>query len=205
MEYSSDEEKFLIRTACWTIRRRLEGQPGPVAVQPSSNNILRPAGCFVSLHRRTDHALRGCIGRVDSASPLLETLLNVAWGAAQDPRFASQPVTLSELPQLAIEITVLGPLKPTANPLDFSPENDGLYLSISGRTGVFLPQVARDTKWSKEQLLDRLAQEKMGLPPGAWRHPMAKLFIYPAKIIGPVDFLVDVQMQPYNQAMPNVI
>jgi len=205
MEFTSEEEEFLVRTTCWTIRRRLEGQPGPMAVQPINKEILRPAGCFVSLHNRQNHALRGCIGRIDSASPLLETLINVAWGAAQDPRFTNQPVTLAELSQLSVEISILGQLRPAATPLDFTPETDGIYLSITGRTGVFLPQVARETRWSKEQLLDRLCQEKIGLPANAWRHPTAKLFTYPTRIIGPVGFLADVQMQPFSGPMPNTI
>ena len=31
---------------------------------------------------------------------------------------------------------------------------DGLYLVSAGRTGFFLPQVARETGWTKEQLLE---------------------------------------------------
>jgi AMMECR1 domain-containing protein len=97
MELTEPETTFLLKSACWTIRRRLAGEPGPVAVPPISPAVMRSAGCFVSLHRREGHTLRGCIGRIDSASPLLEALLNSAWGVAKDPRFASQPVTAAEV------------------------------------------------------------------------------------------------------------
>jgi MEMO1 family protein len=191
MELSEQEAHFLIKTACSTIRRRLSGAASAVAVQPISANVMRSAGCFVSLHRREGegHTLRGCIGRIDTAAPLLEALINSAWGAAKDPRFTSQPVTTAEVMDLTVELTILGALKPTANPLDFEPQTDGLYLTISGRSGVFLPQVARGTGWSREQLLDRLTQEKIGLPTQAWKDPAAKLFIFPTQTIGPVDFL----------------
>jgi AmmeMemoRadiSam system protein A len=191
MELSEQETAFLLKTACWTIRRRLDGAANPVAVPPISPNVMERAGCFVSLHRRAGNALRGCIGRIDTAAPLLEALINAAWGAARDPRFVSQPVTTAEIPELLIELSILGPLRPAATPLDFDPPNDGLYLSAAGRSGVFLPQVARETGWSREQLLDRLTQEKLGLPANAWRDPRTRLFKYPAQIIGPLDFLAD--------------
>jgi uncharacterized protein len=191
MELSSEEITFLVKTACWTIRRRLGGAPGPEPVMPLNPNLMTPAGCFVSLYRREGHALRGCIGRIDSASPLLETLINSAWGAAQDPRLSGQPITTAELSELEIELSVLGQLKPAATPMDFEPKDDGIYLQAAGKMGVFLPQVARQTGWTREQLLDRLCQEKMGLPPQAWRSPGARLFVYPAQIIGPVAFMED--------------
>jgi len=39
-----------------------------------------------------------------------------------------------------------------------------IYLTLNGRSGVFLPQVARETGWRRDQLLDRLCTEKDGLP-----------------------------------------
>ena len=62
------------------------------------------------------------------------------------------------------------------------------YLTMGGRTGCFLPQVARETGWSKEQLLGRLCQEKLGLAAIAWKHPEARLFTFTALIIGPEAF-----------------
>jgi AmmeMemoRadiSam system protein A len=202
MDLTAEEDLFLVQTACWTIRRRLEGATAPMAVMPISPAVIRPAGVFASLHRRQGHALRGCIGRVDSASPLLESLINIAWGVAQDPRFAGQPVTLAELPELTVELSILGQLKPAANPMDFNPQTDGIYLSVSGRTGIFLPQVARETGWPKAQLLDRLSQEKLGLPQTAWRQPSARLFTVPTRIIGPMDFIMDVQLKPFDPMAP---
>ena len=174
-------------------------------VTPPTSAVLRPAGCFVSLHRRQGHALRGCIGRIDCASPLLEAMLNVAWGAAQDPRFASQPITLTELPELTIELSILGPLQPTADPLAFNPQADGIYLAMAGKAGVFLPQVARDTGWSREQLLDRLTQEKLGLPPASWRQPNARVFTFATDILGPVDFAVDANFSPHTPPPKNAV
>jgi AmmeMemoRadiSam system protein A len=202
IEYSDADQAFLLKTACWTIRRRVEGAPNPVAVPPSSPAVMRPAGVFVSLYRRKDHGLRGCIGRVDTASPLLEALINSAFGAAADPRFANQPITRAELPEIEVELSILGPLTPREKPLDFEPLTDGLYLTIGSRAGVFLPQVAQDTGWSREQLLDRLCQEKVGVPPRSWQNPPAKLYTFPTMTIGPTPFMVDADPNPPVVAAP---
>jgi AmmeMemoRadiSam system protein A len=205
MEFTPEEQSFLLQVACWSVRRRLEGAPSPIPVVPFSAGVMRAAGCFVSLHRQRDHALRGCVGRIEIASPLLESLLSTAWGVSHDPRFVSQPVTLAELPELMMEVSVLGILKPTANPLAFEPRTDGIFLSAAGRTGVFLPQVARETGWTREQLLDRLAQEKLGLPANTWRQPFAKLFTFEATVIGPVPFIMDANPTPLTPQPKNAI
>jgi uncharacterized protein len=106
-----------------------------------------------------------------------------------DPRFVHQPVTRHELPDLEIEISVLSPLRPAPGPLEFDLAIDGVYLIWGQRAGCFLPQVARETGWCREHLLDRLCAEKMGLPAGSWRDPRAKLFLFTALMIGPEPFV----------------
>jgi AMMECR1 domain-containing protein len=51
-----------------------------------------------------------------------------------------------------------------------------------------LPQVARETGWTKEQLLDRLCTEKLGVSAIVWQHPNAKLFKFSSVILGPEAF-----------------
>jgi AmmeMemoRadiSam system protein A len=201
MEFAPNEQDFLLQVACATIRRRLEGAQAPPMVTPITPNVLSPAGCFVSLHSKQTHALRGCIGRIDSSSPLLMVLGNVAWQVTGDPRFVERPVRLAELPSLSVELSILDILTTTANPLDFDPPNDGLYLIAGGRTGVFLPQVARETGWSREQLLDRLCQEKIGVPASAWRSPGARLLKFKSITIGPIDFTFEDPPMPAPNAL----
>lgn len=102
-----------------------------------------------------------------------------------DPRFTEQPVTADDLGIVEIEISVLSPRRDIESMLDFNLLEDGLYLVSAGRTGFFLPQVARETGWTKEQLLDRLCTEKLGLPPDTWRKPGAKLYTFQVEVIGP--------------------
>jgi AMMECR1 domain-containing protein len=97
-------------------------------------------------------------------------------------------VRFDELANLEIELSLLTPMQPAATPMDFDPLADGVHLSIEGRSGVFLPQVARDTGWGKEQLLDRLCTEKMRLPAGSWRVAAARLQTFKTIVVGPEAF-----------------
>ena len=63
------------------------------------------------------------------------------------------------------------------------------------RTGTFLPQVARETGWTREQLLAQLCTEKMGLSSVAWQGPDARLLTYRTVICGPAPFLPQAPLQ----------
>lgn len=183
------QQRVLIDAARDTIRQTLRGEPGrddePATDDPS---LALPAGCFVTLHRLDTHALRGCVGRLDAAEPVLRAVRGAAAGVLRDPRFTNDPVRLDELPKLQIDVSVLSPLRPAPGSLAFDPLNEGIYLTWGERAGCFLPQVARETGWTRQQLLARLCVEKMGLPPDAWQDPAAKLFVFTTTEIGPEPF-----------------
>ena len=152
---------------------------------PTAPELLQPAGCFVSLHERDTHRLRGCIGRLEASGPLWQVVRETAANVLDDPRFVEQRVTLDDLPLLDIEVSVISPLAPATSCTSFDLLNDGIYLTCAGRTGCFLPQVARETGWTREQLLDRLCTEKLGIEPSAWRGGNATLMRFSTLIIGP--------------------
>ena len=195
MHLSPQNQHALLDAARDAIRARLRAQPphpaagGDVATDPE---LSQPAGCFVTLHSRRTHELRGCVGRLDAVDPLLTAVRRSAVSVLSDPRFQDNPVRPAELPELEIDVSVLSPLRPAPGPLEFDLLNEGIYLVWGeNRAGCFLPQVARETGWSKEQLLSRLCVEKMGLPPTAWQDPRAKLFVFTTLVIGPEPFVPD--------------
>ena len=94
-------------------------------------------------------------------------------------------MTLRELGKLELEISLLSALRDALDPLAFDPHNDGICLTIGARSGCFLPQVGRETGWTRQQLLERLCSEKLGLPHHAWERREAKLQIFTAQILGP--------------------
>jgi AmmeMemoRadiSam system protein A len=193
MTLSPHHQRVLMDAARDAIRRRLRG--GPAAddaadpLELSDPVLQQPAGCFVTLHSRRTHELRGCVGRLDAVDPLITAVRRSAVSVLSDPRFTGDPVRPDELPDLDMDVSVLSPLRPAPDPLAFDLLNDGIYLTWGeARAGCFLPQVARETGWSKEQLLARLCVEKMGLPATAWRDPRAKLFVFTTQVIGPEPF-----------------
>src|SRR5437016_7641860 len=159
------------------------------SIETSDAELVQPAGCFVSLHSLHNHALRGGLGRMDAVEPLIRCVRDTAQSVLCDPRFLDRPILFEELGALAIDISILSPLRPAAHALDFDLLNDGIYLTCGARTGVFLPQVARETGWNREQLLDRLCSEKLGMPPRSWQSGEAQLQVFSTMILGPEPFL----------------
>lgn len=196
MHLSESQRARLLDIARLTIRNRLVTiRDDDDAAPPSASEALirdptlqDAAGCFVSLHELGTQRLRGCVGCLDAKQPLAIAVQQGAESVLDDPRFAGEPVRSDELSKLEIELTVLSALDDAANPLDFDPHEHGIYLTIGQSSGCFLPQVARETGWSREQLLDRLSYEKLGLPRDAWRAREAKLQRFTATIIGPEPF-----------------
>jgi AmmeMemoRadiSam system protein A len=190
MDLPASHQRMLLDAARDTIRRVLHGEPapGPTPGELADAVLAQPAGCFVTLHRLDSHALRGCVGRLEAVQPLVTTLRGCAAGVLRDPRFTDEPVTPDELPALQIDVSVLSPLRPAPGPLAFDALNEGIYLTVAERSGCFLPQVARETGWSREQLLARLCVEKMGLPADAWKLPGARLEVFTTLVVGPEPF-----------------
>lgn len=187
MKLTEDQSQRLLAVAKEAIVHALRDEDPP-PIETDDPALLQPAGCFVSLHAQHTHLLRGCVGRMGATQPLLQCVRETAAGVLEDPRFLDRPVNLGELSSLEIEISVLSPLHPVEDPLSFDLLNDGIYLSYRGRSGVFLPQVARETGWTREQLLDRLCTEKLGVPARAWRSAEARLSVFSTLIVGPVPF-----------------
>ncbi len=188
MDFTASQRSLLLDIARRQIQQHL-GRRALPAVAEDDPVLIQPASCFVTLHATGERRLRGCIGQIRATGPLLESVKEMAMAVLDDPRFRVNPVTLDELPELELEITVLSPLEPAATPLDFEPLQHGIYLNCQGESGCFLPQVARETGWTKEQLLSRLCTEKMGLPADSWQSPAARLSRFNAIIIGPEPFV----------------
>jgi len=184
MELSPASRGELLRIAKQSLRAAVLGREH-LFEPPTHPDLTQPAGCFVSLHELDTHRLRGCIGRLEASGPLWRVVTETAVNVLGDPRFDDLRVTPGDLAILEIELSVLSPLLPCASPLNFDLQNDGIYLIAGERAGCFLPQVARETGWTKEQLLDRLCTEKLGMPATTWRTGDATLMRFSTVIVGP--------------------
>ncbi len=147
------------------------------------HNAEERYGAFVTI--RKDGRLRGCIGFLEPASGIEDEIARLAREAAfSDPRFP--PLPLSELPLCTIEISLLTKPERIAGPLDFTLHRDGIIMVLGGRRAVFLPQVADETGWTKEEMLSALS-EKAGLPPSAWRSDEAVFLTFQAEVFSEDD------------------
>lgn len=141
--------------------------------------LRQPAGAFVSLYAAD--RLRGCIGEFNPSLPLYEVVRRMTVAAAtQDPRFA--PVEPPELPYLSIEISVLTPLHRIQSIEEFELGKHGIYMTRDGKSGTYLPQVARETGWDTEEFLGHCSRDKAGLGWEGWKS--AELYTYEAIVFG---------------------
>jgi AmmeMemoRadiSam system protein A len=156
--------------------------------KPESDDpdLNAPCGCFVTLKNR--NRLRGCIGQFISDSPLIELVAEMAKASATgDPRFLADPITVRELDKLDVEISVLSPLKRTDDPLSLRLGVDGIYIRRGRASGCFLPQVATETGWSKEEFLSYCCAHKAGFAADAWKDPKTEVYLFTADVFG-ADF-----------------
>jgi len=143
--------------------------------------LRRPAGAFVTLTTKSGH-LRGCIGSIHPVHPLYHAVTSSAISAAfRDPRF--DPVQPDELPQLGIEISVMGPIERVAKPEEIVVGRDGLIVSRGRYAGLLLPQVATEYGWERETFLAQTCV-KAGLPPAAWRMEDTRIERFAAEVFG---------------------
>lgn len=144
-------------------------------------NLLERCGAFVTLCK--NNQLCGCIGNIIGSQPLYLTIRDMAVeAAANDPRFT--PLTKKELADVKIEISVLSPLQKVDNPDLVQMGKHGVLIRRGYNSGVFLPQVASETGWSREEFLSNLCTHKAGLAPLAWKDPSTELYIFTATIFG---------------------
>ncbi|MBN1870476.1 MAG: AmmeMemoRadiSam system protein B [Candidatus Omnitrophica bacterium] len=147
--------------------------------------LLEEEGAFVTIHRKS--YLRGCIGNIIGNKPLYLTVRDMAVAAAsQDPRFP--PVQPDELKEIEIEISVLSKPRVIKDVSEIKLGTHGVIVSQGPwHQGVFLPQVATETKWSKEEFMSQLCSQKAHLPRDAWKDPKTKIEIFSADVFSEKD------------------
>jgi AmmeMemoRadiSam system protein B/AmmeMemoRadiSam system protein A len=175
---AAGDRRILLKLARRVLVRFLATETTPL-VRGLPSVLDRPQGVFVTL--RKHGALRGCIGHMSADRPLGQIVGTMAFQAAfQDRRFS--PLRAGELPDLTVEVSLLTPLLKVAGPADIVVGRDGVLLRKSGRSAVFLPQVATEQGWDRQEMLGQLCR-KAGLPAGAWRSG-AEFWTFQAEVFG---------------------
>lgn len=180
MLFNNKQQNTLISIAEWSIQDFIQsGRRHPL---PGIFEIEQPLtaqlGVFVSVYVGKD--LRGCIGTFSESTPLYENVRQMSVQAAtEDRRF--DPVTLSELNDMEVEISVLTPRVKINGPQDIIIGRHGIYLIHGIRRATLLPQVAVKYGWTPVEFLECCARNKLGMHKDSWKE--AELYVYEAEII----------------------
>jgi len=96
--------------------------------------------------------------------------------AFEDPRFPD--LQRDELSKIKIEISVLTPMRRIYSLDEFQLHRHGIYIKKGYQSGTFLPQVADEVDWTKEEFVGHCSRDKAGLGWDGWRD--AELYVYEA-------------------------
>jgi len=64
----------------------------------------------------------------------------------------------------------------------------GVFIKRGFRSGIFLPQVATETGWSKEEFFSHLCWDKAGLPEDAWKDKSTEIYVFTAEVFSEKEF-----------------
>ncbi len=175
---SEPDKKQLLKIARTSIEQYLGGSK---SIETDTSGLSRSGktkcGAFVSLHK--EGKLRGCIGSFSEDKPLYLVVQEMALASAtRDSRFPA--VKKSEMDSIEIEISVLTPMKKINSIDDIELGKHGIYIKKGFRSGTFLPQVATQTGWTKEEFLGHCSLDKAGIGWDGWKE--AEVYVYEALV-----------------------
>ncbi|MCM8785674.1 MAG: AmmeMemoRadiSam system protein B [Candidatus Omnitrophica bacterium] len=181
---TKEQKILLLKIARETLENYLLGKKLP-EIKVDDPVLIEKRGVFVTLKKKGE--LRGCIGYIEGVEPLYLAVRTMAINSAvKDPRF--QPVVFEELKDIEIEISVLTVPKRVKSADEIVLGRDGVIVKRGFNQGVFLPQVAEETGWTKEEFLSYLCLHKAGLPQDAWKDPKTELYIFQAEVFSEIEF-----------------
>lgn len=171
-----DRQRRLLQLARRTIEEALrtgrQSTPSPMALD---EDLRGPGAAFVTLRSAATGELRGCVGSLEAQRPLgVDVAAHALDAAFHDTRF--MPLAEPEVSELAIDISVLGPLQelPATGYEDLVarlPVGLGLYVTAGGYRATYLPSV-----WSElraPEVFVASLWRKAGMTPGAWPRGIA--------------------------------
>ena len=180
---NQEQRKELLDIARSTIKYYLETGK-KLDVEVTDPLLKEDMGSFVTLHKNGQ--LRGCIGHMVATGPLYLTIRDMAISASvHDPRFPK--LEINELENIDLEISVLSPMKQIKDYNEILIPGQGVMVRKGFRSGVYLPQVADETGWDREQFMNSLCANKAGLPMDAWKTGDCDLYTFTAEVFGEIE------------------
>jgi AmmeMemoRadiSam system protein A len=178
--FSKEEKEKLFQIATESIESALQ-KKSPPQFEVDEANLLLKRGVFVTLTNRG--RLRGCIGHFGADYPIYVIVSRMAMAAStEDYRFHMNPITLEEMPEIEIKISILSDMKKIDSIDEIEVGKHGIWIKQGMRGGTYLPEVATEMKWNKTEFLEHCCVEKAGLPRDAWKKD-AEVYIYSSQIL----------------------
>lgn len=160
----------------WCVGR--QGGKFPMDKYVLTSKLKIDTATFVTL--KIGGELRGCIGSLSPSEPLYQSVHHNAINAAlHDYRF--QPVSKAELPTISVDVSILSPIREIPSLDEFQLGQQGIILEKGMSRAVFLPEVALEQKWTKEETLTHLAL-KAGLERDAWKTG-ARYYVFESAVL----------------------
>jgi AmmeMemoRadiSam system protein A len=180
MQLSEEEKEVLLLAARDAIRSHFGESDHPIVNYSRFPKLQEnKSGAFVTL--RIHDELRGCIGYLESTDlTLFDTICKAARQAAfNDPRF--RPLSIRELPNISIEISILSGFSSIENYEEIIPGTHGLLLDEPGIRALLLPQVATENNFNLQDFLTAICQ-KAGVDIYLWKKRKLSLKIFTALV-----------------------
>jgi AmmeMemoRadiSam system protein B/AmmeMemoRadiSam system protein A len=177
---SHDEKLTLLEVARDTLECCAKGKKPELdsGEYTLSQTLKEKRGVFVTLNKNGH--LRGCIGHIQPEEQLFDAVIdNTINSSTNDGRF--KPVSEDELSDIEIDISVLSPIKKISGAEKFITGKHGIIIRLGGMRAVFLPQVATEQGWDREETLAHLCN-KAGLPSNAWKDEEMEFFVFTAEV-----------------------
>ncbi len=170
-QISNEDGEILVKTARRIVTEYLNSRTKAKLDEKFVTNFSFNSGAFVTLNNQM--GLRGCVGFPLPDKKLYNALVDAAIASAtEDPRFPS--VNSQELEEITFEVTVLTPPEvihvsdTTEYPSQIKVGRDGLIVRHGSTSGLLLPQVPIEYRWTEEEFLSNTC-EKAGLTKDCWR------------------------------------
>jgi len=179
-----EEGTVLVKTARTAVEKFFKNQS--LELEKTKNKKLNEKhGVFVTIKKFSDKSLRGCIGFI-SSTPVHEGVQRAAISAAfKDSRFS--PLEKNELENIIFEISVMTePMLVLGKNLGELKKKikigcDGLIISNGPYSGLLLPQVPIEQRWSIDMFLENLCY-KAGMTPEFLSDENTKLWKFQCQI-----------------------
>ncbi len=178
---TKEEKSILLSIARNTLETYIKTGTSPnftSTEQAFTPRLKEKYGVFITLKKYGE--LRGCMGHIVPKVSLYQSVIeNTINSSSNDRRF--NPVEAIEIPDITIEISVLSQLTRIKGPDDFTVGKQGILIRRGLAGAVFLPQIAAEQGWNRDETLSQLCQ-KAGLPPNAWKDNDMEFYIFTADV-----------------------